>query len=407
MTSYPATPFATVRFGGGAIFQNSLVLGDAGDGILGTNILGGFDVTDIPEVQQIAIRRGRSSLDQEFSAGSATVTFLDLTGEWNPSDPAGPYFGQLVPGIQLTVRVVKNLVNYNMFAGYIRSYDYQWEIGDPFATVTLTALDAQYLFNLAQISTVTGATAGDLPGQRINELLDELDWPASARSIDAGTVTLQTDPGTDRQLLAALRTAANTDLGAFFVNAAGQAAFLSRQSISVKAAGTPVVFNDTGTGVPYQTIDYSFDDDQIINFATVTRAGGTPQTATDATSVTQYFQRSFDVSGLLMEDDARALQQANSIVAYRAQPRLRINGISIMVTDDATFDASVELDFADPVQIDKDYQGNVIGLLSTVQGVSHTITPSRWQTQFITSEALSFAFVLGSTQFGILGTNTL
>lgn len=407
MSSYPAVPYATVRFGGGAIFANSLVLGDASDGLLGTNILGAYNVTDVPDLQTIAIRRGRSSLDQEFSAGTATVTFIDESGEWNPSDSTGPYFGQLVPGIQLTVRVTKDLVNYNLYSGYIRAYDYQWRVGDPYATVTLTASDAQYLFNLASVSTVTGAAAGDLPGVRLNQLLDELEWPASARDIDTGTVTLQTDPGTNRQLLGALRTVANSDLGAFFVNAAGQATFYSRNTLAVKATTTPVVFNDTGSGTPYKTIDYSFDDDQIINEATVTRAGGTPQTATDLVSVEQYFKRSFDASGLLMEDDSRALQQANSIVGLRRQPSLRVNAVSIMVTDNTTFDASVGLDFADPVQVDKDYSGTVISLLSSVQGVAHTITPSRWQTDFNTSGALTFAFVLGSAQFGILGTNTL
>jgi hypothetical protein len=407
MSTYPATPYATVRFGGGAIFQNSLVLGDLADGILGTNILGGYDVTDVPQVQQIAIRRGRSSLDQTFSAGTATVTFQDETGEWNPNNTSGPYYGQLVPGIQLTVRVTKNLVNYNLFAGYIRSYDYQWDIGDPYATVTLTAVDALYLFNLAAITNVTGTSAGQLPGDRINDLLDELDWPASARAIDPGTVTLQDDPGTDRQLLTALRTVAATDLGAFFIDTAGRATFFGRDTISVKASSTPVGFRDDGTDTPYQQIDYSFDDDQIINQATVTRVGGTAQTATDAASVTQYFKRSYEQSGLLMEDDARALQQANSIVAYRAQPRLRVNTVGVLVTDDTTFDTAVGLDFADPIVVEKEYAGNTIELLSTVQGVQHTINTQRWVTQFTTSEALSYAFILGSSQFGILGTNTL
>ena len=53
----------------------------------------------------------------------------------------------------------------------------------------------------AQISTVTGATAGDLSGTRINEILDQISWPATARDVDAGQTTLQADPGTARTSL--------------------------------------------------------------------------------------------------------------------------------------------------------------------------------------------------------------
>lgn len=407
MSTYPATPYATVRFGGGAIFQNSLVLGDQVDGILGTNVLGAYDVTDVPNLINVAIRRGRSSLDQSFGAGSATITFLDETGDWNPENTTGPYFGQLKPGIQLTVRVTRNLVNYSLFSGYIRSYDYSWDVGDPYGTVTLTAQDALYLFNLAQVTTVAGTAAGDLPGDRINQLLDVLQWPLSARDIDAGTVTLQNDPGTARQLLTALRTVAESDLGAFYVDTHGRAAFIDRATISVNAAGTATEFRDDGTGLEYQRIDYSFDDDQIINQATITRVDGTPQTASDTTSITTYFQRSFERSGLLMQTDDRALQQANAIVAARANPELRVESISFLVIDDARFSAATAVDFTAPIIVRKDYGTGSIELRSTVQGISHDINSTRWTTTFTTAEALSYAFILGSSDFGILGTNTL
>lgn len=407
MTTYPATPYATVRFGGGAIFQNSLVLGDPADGVLGTNVLGAYDVTDVPNVVQMFIRRGRTSLDQTFAAGTGTVVFEDRTGEWNPNNTGSPYYGQLVPGIQLTMRVTRNLINYSLFSGYIRSYDYTWDIGDPYAKVTLTATDALYLFNLAEVDTVAGAAAGDLPGARINQLLDELEWPASARNIDTGTVTLQNDPGDARQLLAALQTVTQTDLGALFIDVAGRVTFLDRAGLSARATGTAVAFRDTGSDLEYQQIDYAFDDDQIINQAVITRVGGTAQTATDNASVTQYFKRSTARSGLLMEDDARALQQANAIVANRAEPKLRINSIGFLVIDVDRFNAATGVEFGDPIIVEKDYGGTPIELRSTVQGIAHTINPTSWTTTFSTAEPLSYAFVLGSNEFGILGVNTL
>jgi hypothetical protein len=383
------------------------VLGDPADGVLGTNVLGAYDVTDVPNVVQMSIRRGRTSLDQTFAAGTGTVVFEDRNGDWNPDNTLSPFYGQLVPGIQLTMRVTRNLTNYSLFSGYIRSYDYTWDIGDPYARVTLTATDALYLFNLAEVDTVAGAAAGDLPGARINQLLDELEWPASARNINPGTVTLQNDPGDARQLLAALQTVTQTDLGALFIDVAGRVTFLDRAGLSARATGTAVAFRDTGTDLEYQQIDYAFDDDQIINQAVVTRSGGTAQTATDAASVTQYFKRSTARSGLLMEDDARALQQANAIVANRAQPKLRINSIGFLVIDVDRFNAATGVEFGDPIIVEKDYNGTPIELRSTVQGIAHTINPTSWTTTFSTAEPLSYAFVLGSNEFGILGVNTL
>jgi len=48
-----------------------------------------------------------------------------------------------------------------------------------------------------------------------------------------------------------------------------------------------------------------------------------------------------------------------------------------------------------------------LDLRVTVQGHQHDITPERWTTQFTTAYPLSTAFILGSSEFGVLGTNTL
>jgi hypothetical protein len=51
--------------------------------------------------------------------------------------------------------------------------------------------------------------------------------------------------------------------------------------------------------------------------------------------------------------------------------------------------------------------GTHIDLRLTVQGHGHDITPDRWITQLTTAYPLSTAFILGSSEFGVLGTNTL
>ncbi len=94
----PATPKVEIRFGVGAGFANVLVLGDANDGILGTNVPGtsSTQIVDITSlVQKITTRRGRDRVFEEYSPGTATVRFIDTTGDWNPQNASGPYYGKI------------------------------------------------------------------------------------------------------------------------------------------------------------------------------------------------------------------------------------------------------------------------------------------------------------------------
>jgi hypothetical protein len=401
-----ATPQALVRFGGGAIFANSLVLGSPIDGKLGTNVLGSFQTAAVPSIQRMAIRRGRTSLDDDFGAGTAVIEFLDRTGAWNPNNPNSPYVNQLVPGVQLQCRVVRNNQATDLFAGYIRNYDYQFVVGEPWARVTITAEDALYIFNLAPIASVPGAAAGDLPGERIDLILDALQWPQSARAIETGTVTLQADSGEQRNMLDAIRAVEQTDLGMFFIDTGGRATFYSRVTTAQKASATPVRFTDAGQDLKFKAIDFTYADDDVINSCTVNRAGGTPQTATSPSSILVYFTRQATRNDLLMQTDDRALQQAKAIVAYRRNAKVRLKTIEFDVLDSDSYAAAL-IDFATHIAVDKQYPNSNFQLSATVQGIDHEITPDRWTTTFSTAEALAYAFVLGSTQYGVIDQNII
>ena len=72
----PTTPTVEIRLGTGPAFGDVLILGDAADGILGTNVLGTsvVEVVDVsPTVQRISIRRGRDRMFEQYSPGTATV----------------------------------------------------------------------------------------------------------------------------------------------------------------------------------------------------------------------------------------------------------------------------------------------------------------------------------------------
>ena len=408
----PCQPVVRLRLGTGASFGNVLVLGDAINGILGTNILGTtvVQVVDIStEVDQIAIRRGRDRIFEHYTPGSATISWWDPNGDWNPDNASGPYYGQILPMRQVKVTTNYNGTEYALFSGFISSWDWEWPKGTQFAKVTVTADDGFRLLALSNVDNVTGAATGDYPGTRINQILDMIDWPADMREIDTGTQELQNDPGGLRAVLEAIQTVEATELGGFYMDTNGNARFKSRNAISQQASGTAVDFADDGTGIYYQDLDVAFDETELSNVVSVTNHGGTAQTVSDATSIAEYFTRTYTQTELLGRNNAQALNIANLILQYRKTPRIRIESITLDLSSDSSrVEPALDLDFGDPIYVTRTQTPtSVLDLRLTVQGVEHTITPDRWTTRLITREPLSTAFILGSSQFGILGTNTL
>jgi len=410
----PCQPKVEIRLGVGASFGPVLQLGDPVHGQLGANVLGTstVQVVDISTLTtRISTRHGRDRVFEETSPGTATVQFLDFTGDWNPANESSPYYGQIKPMRQIQITTDYDGVGYYLFSGYITSWDYAWaDQSVDYATVTVQAIDGFRLLQLANIDEIPAAATNDLPGERIDQILDELDWPTVQRDISIGDTLLENDPGGIRSGLQTIQTVAASDLGTFFMEHNGDAAFYSRTKLAQLAADPdPYEFTDDGTGIDYQEIDINYDDTELYNDVTIERLGGAPQTVSDAESIAEYFRRSYYRSGLYMKNNSDALAKANAILNYRKQVRLRVDSIGLDLSEDSNrVEPALTLEIGDPIIVTKTVSGaSTLTVRTTIQGHSHDITPDRWITRFSTAYPLSTAFILGSTEFGILGTNTL
>jgi len=203
---------AIINFSTGPSFAQAMILDT---GILDTNVLGAdpsviVDVSD--QVNRVETSRGRNALSDQFQTGSLTLRIIDQNGDFNPQNVTGPYYELLTPMKKVQITATYGSVTYPIFSGFITSYVTTYpKDAEEVAYTEIKAVDAFRLVFNAQISTVTGATAGDLSGTRINEILDEIDWPASMRDVDAGLTTMQADPGTNRTALAAMQTVAESE----------------------------------------------------------------------------------------------------------------------------------------------------------------------------------------------------
>ena len=397
-----------------AFETNPLILGSATKGILGTNRLGSgtlpIEITDL--VTRVGIRRGRNRITSKFEFGTADVVLYDQNGDWNPMNPAGAYYPNLVPLRQIIIYATYLGVDYYLFSGFITNYDTCFRQGnEDVSTVTLRCVDAFKLLAGSAITTVAGAPAGQLSGARVNALLDAVDFPVSLRNIDAGQSTLQADPGTSRNVLEALQTVENSEFGGIFVDGQSQVNFVSRDNLITRPATSLYDFSDTGSDISYTNAVVAYDDTTLINDVTITRSGGTAQNAFDQASIDKFFLHSGNREGILVQTDAEALNQAKGILATRKDPEVRIDSIQLNLYDDINPDkpkAGVDIDLLDGITVTKTMPGSTsVTQPSLVNAIHHDVTKSTWVTTLLTSEPLLAGFVLDSTVSGILGEDVL
>ena len=402
---------AIINFSTGAGFASPMILDS---GVLGVNALADstavtVDVSSL--VDSVKTTRGRTALSDVFNTGTMSLRIIDQTGDFNPMNPSSPYYELLTPMRKVTITASYGGTTYPIFAGYITSYNTTTprDVGEVVYT-TIQAVDGFRLFANAQITTVASTSAGQTTGTRIDKILDSIGWPSGMRDVDLGQTLVQSDPGTLRTALGAMHTIESTEYGALYMDAFGSLVFQDRALTSSSVAGTPVVFNDDGTGIPYSNALWKLDDSLVFNKASITRTGGTAQVALNQDSIDKYFLHSYQEQNLLMQTDAEALNNALAYVASRQETSIRCDAVTLdLYTDNynAGIIAALDLDFFDPVTVTTTQPGSST-LTKTLQvfGVSHDVRPNAWKTTLTTLEPIIESFIIG-TDYGILGTNTL
>lgn len=412
--TYPIQVIVTIDFTSGAAFGYPFILDDPSHGKLGTGTLADSANTtvDVSDQTISANLRGSYNLIQDqFEPGTATFRIVDPNGDFNPQNTASPYYGQLLPLRKIRCSAFYNGSLYYLFSGYVQSWLYSYPKNQDIGYVDIIAADGFRLMNMTNVTTITGATAGETTGARIDKILDQISWPASMRNIDTGDSLVQADPGQLRPSLNAIKNVEFSEQGAFYINGEGNAQFISRSNLQKKAAATPTVFANNGTGIPYWQIQLANDDKLVINSASITRIGGTAQTASDATSIATYFPHSYTVNNLVIQTDADALNIARAYVATRKDTTIRIDAMILDLTTpnyDAGITAALASDNFSLFKIINEAQAGVT-LTKTLEVVSiaHDITPTTWKTTFTTSEPIIDAFILNSDAFGVLNQSAL
>lgn len=404
---------AIINFSTGPSFAQAMIFDS---GILGTNVLADSTsvIVDVSnQINSIQIKRGRNAQADQFQTGTLSLRIVDQLGYFNPMNTSGPYYGLLNPMVKVQINAVSLGITYALYSGFITSFTTTSpsQALDDVVYTMIDAVDAFRLAQMAQITTVTGSAAGDLSGTRINQILDQIDWPNSMRDIDAGQTTVQANPDTAATALNSMQKIELAEYGALYVDAYGSFVFQDRKVTAGSMANAPTVFADDGSGIPYFNAIWRLDDTLIYNNASITRTGGTAQTATNAASVLRYFDHSYNQTNMMMQTESVALDYARAYVASRAETSVRCDAIVLDLYAQnyaAGILAAMKLDYFDNVTITSTQPG-ASTLTKTLQifGVAYAVTPNSFKVTFTTLEPILDSFILGSNLYGILGTSVL
>lgn len=241
-----------------------------------------------------------------------------------------------------------------------------------------TALSAARV--LAHYQAGAAPWSGDTTGGRVTRVLNLIGWRSADRSIETGSSTLGTAAGVQgRSALDHLLAVEQTEQGRVFVSGDGKVTFYGRTHETTGAVVAEFDEDD------YVDLMFDYSDANIINDCEVTRAGGTPQRATDPTSISAYWRNSERLSGLLYASDNEALAMAQWRVQNFSSPTVRPTGIEFVPLADIAdlLPRVLSRELGDRIEVTRaPPEGSPVVVDAIIEGIAHQFTRREWVTSW-------------------------
>jgi hypothetical protein len=332
-------------------------------------------------VTSYSIDRGRSYELDQTDAGHATITITDPDGILDPTNPAGPYYGQIRPLLPAAVCRHNPVTDTweQRFRGFVEDYTYEVHPSQKLNQLVVGLTDAFDVLSAAEMQPGQFGTpvqgqiqynAGQRSDQRISQILMDTGMPRAMWAVLPGAVTLQQSIySAGDSALNAIQEAADGEfphVANIFCDRQGRLCFHGRNARfdpATAAAAVPGAWDyhdwkaGDGTAVNASPTDtaqvralgFQRGLAKIFNVATALEAGApddafTARRVTDSGSVTTYGIRSWSQSNLLtLHGDldrthptsaaTETHRFAQFIVSNYAQPQDRIAGIDFRSLD--------------------------------------------------------------------------
>ena len=368
--------------------------------------------TDITrDVQTITIKRGRQTELARMEAGTATIQLKNHQGNYWPNNASGLYYPNVLPGKKVRIMASYDSVGYYLYTGFAAGWPPKWlsRTGGLNPVVSIKCVDL--IKNLSNYDLNTAGYIEELSGTRVDNVLNDIGWPAGLRAIDVGQETIIASGAiADEKAMTHLFLVQDSEYGIIYIAGNGDVAFEDRKHRFVAPhTVSQAVFGDDVSENYYANLVPEFDDEFIFNDIRITRKGGTQQVEADAASKTAYGTRTHSKTGLLMLTDPEAKDMAGYKLRLYKEPVLRARSLKVLGARDPDrlwpkilgYDISTRITVRrNEASMDEDY---------FIEGVAHQIDVQnlKWQTSWQLSNATDQMFwILGSVGYGELGEKT-
>lgn len=337
--------------------------------------------TDISAyVRGFSIRRGRSGVDSQIGAGTATILLDNNDSRFCAWNTSSPYTPNVLPMVTIEIKANYATVDYDVFTGYAEAWPAQWSQTD--GTVQLDVVDG---FKLLGFHETAVAQVEELSGTRVANYLDEASWPSTAgwRSLDAGNTTVIAHQPNCEAVLGLCQKTAEAEDGLFFINPSGEATF--QDSSHRSGAAIAATYGDDGAELRYVDLVLEDDDRNIWNEITVQAPDGSSATVSDATSITSYGKRTLKQFDVHVRDATDATTLGNALLAKYKDPYTRVVSMRVDPDADATNlyprilsdDISTKLTVKRRAPSASVFSSNVF-----IEGYQLNVSPARWRMNY-------------------------
>ena len=304
------------------------------------------DVTD--DLVAFSLRRGRSNDQAQLMAGTASFRLRDQSGKYNPANTSSTYYPNVVPFKVVRITATYSGTDYAMFYGFITNIANNANPSSPLTTFTCADLFAWLTRRRPTIS----ATGSTTTGAAIGAVLDEINWPASLRSLDTGDTIDDFSADGTKTSLSLIKTLLDAEMGHFYIAGDGKATFKNRDARYASLSSLSTIDGASEALMAFQSTNSVAT---IFNAATVTRTGGSAQTATNTDSINAYGRRDMGaLTTTYVSTDEQALARASLRVVRFKDPKTPAS--ATMFSSPDTTAAILGRDFGDRVTINEPFQ---------------------------------------------------
>jgi len=370
-----------VNFGLVDLSADPFQLDNATYGLLDTGTLGGtefFDLTYL--VKSVSTNRGRSRQLDQFNAGSAVVVFDNSNRDLDPLNEDSQFYPEVLPRVQ--IKITANGIP--IFTGLVVDWNLDYDLTGQDVMTAVCSDDFTILANQAFDAFTPSA---ELSSDRVTSVLNrpEIEY-IGAREIGVGTSTLgayAVNEGTN--VLNYLQLVTKSEQGFFYISSEGALTFKGKDDILTR--NLDAVFNDDGTGLPYQSLTNQFGDEFLYNYIVTESPAGGPFIASDLTSQTKYQYQQYVLTDLLNSSASEVENLGVFLLDRYKNPYLRFTGLSSQMIGLTQSEQNIhfDLDLTDICSISKTFPTgtpSVITQEALVSGISHSVTPGSHTIKF-------------------------